>query len=339
MKRRIESLDVAINFPYNLLVVCLGDAFPLLGQSLSETQSVLTTREISIHFKQLIDETLLPTVTFFKCDFSFRRVGLINKQVIPLFTGLKKVVLGLFGGITDEGLQKLTAIQELDLSYNRQITDKGVEKLINLCSLNLLSCDGISGECLRHLTQLKRLGLKKNDRLRGSCLLSLSELEELDLSDNRAVEDSHLINMLHSLRVIKLNENYQINDACIAQMTRLEKLSYHSRIIDDTTLIKLTSLTQLRVGSNTTDRGLSTLYGLTCIDLWRNSRITTEGLTPFLHSLKYINLANNKKIDRSVLFHCPKIEAVFVSNPKCLSTIEKALQEKGIRFACRKRDL
>jgi Leucine-rich repeat (LRR) protein len=337
----MDSLDIAINFPHNLLVVCLGDAFPLLGQSLRETQSVLTAREISIHFKQLIDETLIPTVTFFQCDFSFRCICLINKQVIPLFTGLKKVVLGLYGTITDEGLQKLTSIEELDLSHNLQITDKSVQKLVNLRSLNLFHCDRISGECLRYLTQLKTLGLKKNVHILGACLLPLSRLEELDLSDNATVNDSHLVNMLHSLRVLKLNENYQITDTCVAQMTRLERLSYGSRKIDDAVLMQLTNLKKLSLFDHhrNTDRGLSTLTGLTSINLGYNSVITTAGLTPFLHCLKHIYLRDNTTIDRSILFLCPNLESVIVDDPDCLSSTEKALQEKGVRFVWRERDL
>lgn len=268
-------------------------------------------------------------------------MDLVNECVVPLFTGLKKVQLGIYSAITDEGLQKLTSIEELDLTYNRRITDKSVKKLVNLRVLNLLACEGVSGGCLRRLTQLKRLGLKQNTHILGDCLLSLSGIEEIDLSECANVKDGHLVYMLHNLRALKLNGNYQITDACICQMTRLERLSYNARGIDDSVLMQLTNLKKLSLfdKSRNTDRGLSTLTCLTSINLGYNFTITTAGLTPFLHSLKHIHLRDNTTIDRAILLRCPNLESVIVDDPDCLSATEKALQEKGVRFAWRKRDL
>ena len=346
----MRDVDVSYNFPYNLLIFALHLAFPLLGSSSIQTQRVLTARETSTQAKKSIDEILLRSVTFFDSTFSPRRMDLLNECVIPLFSGLKKMIIHTFAYITNEGIQHLTSLEELCLSNNRLISDESVEKLTNIRTLDLRYADGIKGTCLRSLTKLKKLSLQTNRDVDGRSLLYLSGLEELNLNYNKMVHDRDLINILDNLRALKLDENYTISGECIARMTRLEKLSFYGRKVEDDILMQLTTLKELKLFDNSynTDRGISTLTRLTSIDLQVNTRITTAGLAPFLHCLKSINLRDNEVIDRSILFQCPNLEVVYVDDEDDLSVvddeddlsvIETALKNKGVQFFWRKRDM
>lgn len=310
----MDTLDTATNFPYNLLVVSLSNAYPLLGAKAMDTIRALHAREISQETKRLIDRVLLPSVSFFECQPPCSMKRVLDSRIIPLFSGLKKVFLpGFVNSIDDNGLRLLTSIEVLHLHNNRKITDESLKYLVNLRELDLWLCTGVTGECFPYLTNLKTLRLAENTDVSNYYFRQLSGLEELDLSYNARIGNKDIDHLSGGLRSLWLRRNCCVTGDCVANMTRLENLTISQCCIKDSTLCRLTTLKHLDLKWNRdiTDAGISTLTRLTSLNISENKNITTEGLSPFMHSLREIGLSFNKTINRSFLLsHCPKLESM-----------------------------
>jgi Leucine-rich repeat (LRR) protein len=78
---------------------------------------------------------------------------------------LKKLSLGSFSSsekkinITDEGIQNLNFLEELNIGTNNIITDEGLK---NLKNLKILYCnDNITIDCIKNLKNLTRISSNK----------------------------------------------------------------------------------------------------------------------------------------------------------------------------------
>jgi len=205
---------------------------------------------------------------------------------------------------TLEGVQTLTLLETLDISYNRlgKMEAKFLTPLTNLTKLYIAEnkLAEIDAEALRPLVHLEVLDLGGNNLRKIQGLETLVNLRELWLGKNKIVKIEGL-DTLRSLVRLSIQSN---------RITKIENLD------------KLVTLEELYLSDQGIAQieGLDTLEKLTTLDLTNNKLTSTAGLPP-LPELTDLWLAANQitsfdEIERLVPLLTEKIDTlVFERNP------------------------
>jgi Leucine-rich repeat (LRR) protein len=234
----------------------------------------------------------------------------LGDAILERIAGLTKLrVLKLcLADVTDSGLrhlQRLTALEELDLSFNLEITDNGTANLRTLSRLRRLNLgdtragDG-SAPVIGQLALLEELSLGAPQPVEGMSespqltdagmkdLRKLSRLKKLDLGFTHVTADGlqHLDGM-PGLRFLNLR-GMRITDAAMGRINNLrelEQLLLSETPVSDAGLTKLTGLSHLKriylAKTNITDAGLMQLHRLNQledVELNDEPRVGDEGL-------------------------------------------------------------
>ena len=202
------------------------------------------------------------------------------------------------------GIQNLTGLANLSLSYNEIITDISV--LSGLTSLTNLSLGGNNIRdisALSGLTSLTYLSLGENEIITDISVLSgLTGLTDLRLHVN-SITDISALSGLTSLTSLSLSTNSITDISALSGLTILTFLSLGGNSFTDISALSgLTSLTELHLGGNSiTDiSALSGLPSLTSLWLYVNS-ITDISALSGLTSLTFLGLSTNSITDISAL--------------------------------------
>lgn len=208
-----------------------------------------------------------------------------------------------FPWITDETLERLPNITQLNLYKNYLITDKGLQCLKNLTELVLFKNSLITDAGL--MPTLRKLNLNNNNMVTDAGLQNCPKLSRLDLSRNFKITNegiehlriihlvlrcNHLISKLpHAVRRLDLQQNHTVTNEALP-----------------------VGLTELNLSGNQiiTDAGLSALTNLRILDLTRNTTITDRGLPP---SLTKLNLTNTTTITDAKLLTMTNLKKLYVS--------------------------
>ncbi|MBB3839336.1 small GTP-binding protein [Runella defluvii] len=192
-------------------------------------------------------------------------------------------------------LQKLTALQSLDLS-NNQISDYSfLEKLTVLQSLDLSNNQISDIRFLEKFTALQSLDLSINQISDIRFLEKLTVLQSLDLSNNQ-ISDIRFLEKLTALQLLNLSSN-QISDIrFLEKLTALQSLYLsNNRISDIRFLEKLTALQSLYLSNNQISdySFLEKLTALQSLDL-SNNQISDYSFLEKLTALQSLDLNFNQ---------------------------------------------
>ena len=190
-------------------------------------------------------------------------------------------------GVTDAVLARMDKLVRLDLDYCQLLSDEGLVNLVDLQSLSIAGNQlvGRQPDVLPSLLRLTALDISTTRAVTGDTVRQLTSLTFLGLAGvsgtqrRLQIEDAEL-GELTQLRALILSHNWQITDAALTRLTRLEFLS-------------LDSLGQVqfpgggiphsrRKHSGITDGCFPALISLRVLDLSENTQITgaTVSLLP-----------------------------------------------------------
>ncbi len=178
-----------------------------------------------------------------KCDF-YTKINLkkVNRELYSIVR-IIKIPDDLMYKLTDDILQNLPYLQELNLENNESITDDGIEHLSNLQSLCLN--DNITDNSIKKLLNLKALSLGNNNEITTDSIKHLSKLEEFNLCCNKSIVDND-IKDLFNLKILNLGINYNITDDGIKNLLNLQKMDiYDNDGITYKSIKKLSNLQEL----------------------------------------------------------------------------------------------
>ena len=218
-----------------------------------------------------------------------------------------------------DGLQCLTALEELDLSHN---------------SLDDL---GPLGE-LRHLVNLKLISAVGNDI---DALAEVERLRELDLSEN-GIDDISPLAGLTDLRKLVLAENDVDDLAPLAGMVRLEELDLeYNHVVDLDPLADMRHMQKLVVWPSGIE-DIQALAGMPLLEHLDLAGGRIEDISPLagLEYLSYVRLFSNDIRDISPLVANPGLdqgdEVVLIDNPlDCQAQADniQALRDRGVEIS------
>jgi hypothetical protein len=128
----------------------------------------------------------------------------------------------------------------------------------------------VADDTLVHCTALTSLSLRATYRVSGPALRALVRLRELDLSGNYVIHYPSALSNCTNLHTLILDSAVRLPGVAILGHTQLRDLS-------------------LQANDQVLDRHLTTLSGLTALDLLHNSAITWRGLSA-LRQLRWVQL-------------------------------------------------
>ncbi|MHA1932683.1 MAG: leucine-rich repeat domain-containing protein [Promethearchaeota archaeon] len=268
-------------------------------------------------------------------DYKIFHESEIDSKCLKLFSGLKKLCLwecnlNNFSTLTDlislkinggeqpqindiseiKGLEKLTKLQELDLSHNGIYEIKNLENLVNLRKLDFSYNDIRKIKCLETLTLLESLKLGFNDIDEIIGISKLLNLRQLDLSNEAYAYVKRL--------------PYNPGNANL-RLTRIrEEIEEHRNL-----RIK-TRYTPFRHFIKEI-KGLSNLVNLEELDLSGNQISEIKGLSK-IKNLKILNLSNNEICEIKCIESLRNLEELYLSDtyiPKAeLNEFKKTIKFK-----------
>ena len=172
-----------------------------------------------------------------------------------------------------KGLENLTNLNKLHLSFNEITEISGLDNLINLKSLHLQGNKIRKIKGLEQLKNLEYLYLNNNGIFKIQGITNLSKLKSLMIYDNRITEIQE-VDHLSNLEILNLRNNE------ISEIKGLKGLSNLKRL--DLSNNRITEI-----------KGLDNLVGLEFLDLSYNQINEIKGLDS-LKNLKFLDLRNNK---------------------------------------------
>ena len=159
------------------------------------------------------------------------------------------------------GLDAMTAVTELNLSFTELADISGLADLVQLQRLNLIGTAVSDVSALEGLTQLQWLDLSGTAVSDVSALQGLTQLRELDLS-RTAVSDVSALQGLTQLQKLELSGTAVSDVSALAGLMRLKKLNLSWTAVSDVSALKgLVQLQELNL-SGTAVSDVSTLKGL-----------------------------------------------------------------------------
>jgi hypothetical protein len=164
------------------------------------------------------------------------------------FTNLTSLSLSHTRYFPSKSLKSLRlSLRTLKLRNNESINTKSVSKLTALTELDLSYDSYIEGEALLTLTRLKVLNLDYNDVVRSEHISHLRELESLSIILNHRIAPSALT-CLHNLQHLKLTAvSIGDNPNCFKLLTNLRSLQCSSRALENPAIQALPLLTDLNI--------------------------------------------------------------------------------------------
>ncbi|MCU0393023.1 MAG: leucine-rich repeat domain-containing protein [Thermoflexibacter sp.] len=226
---------------------------------------------------------------------------LTGKELAKLSELPQLKTLYLFDTISDKDisfLENLTALQSLDLSYNRISDYSFLEKLTALQSLDLRHNQISEIRFLEKLTALQSLDLRDNRISDISFLENLTALQKLDLSRNQ-ISEIRFLEKLTALQSLSLSYNRISEIRFLEKLTALQNLDLSRNQISDIRFLeKLTALQSLNLSSNQISdiRFLENLTALQTLYLGFN-QITDIRFLENLTALQTLNLSSNQISD------------------------------------------
>lgn len=224
----------------------------------------------------------------------------ISDNSLINLTRLKSLkICSIFNGgalhISNRSLRTLTQLTHLSLcSKTPKITDESIEMLENLTDLDLTNNYSISFEAFRNHTRITALNLEKWHHMPPEGLINFPNLTCLNISlQSRNISNEWFSKLsddsfIHLTKLRYLNLNYQERDDCVT----------------DKSFKNLTQLTHLSLRGNTviTDEGLSHLVNLNTLDLnmRHTSPISNKGLS-VLTNLTHLNLSKEKDTKKCLI--------------------------------------
>lgn len=150
----------------------------------------------------------------------------------------------------------MTNLTDLSIGYNPNIYPRHIIHPTRLVSLNIRN-HHFTDEFIMAFINLTRLSL--NNRITYEGIKNLSKLVDLDITASPILFSNQ--DVLRLTHLTHLFSHYEIGDEGIQNLTNLRALYFdyrHDNTISDKGLSKLTNLTILDLGSNTT----VTQYGI-----------------------------------------------------------------------------
>ncbi|WMJ79839.1 leucine-rich repeat domain-containing protein [Clostridium sp. MB40-C1] len=207
-----------------------------------------------------------------------------------------------------EGLEKLTNLEKIDLSFNSIENISALKGLTKLKTLNLSfnwSYDGKGLEALGESSNLENLDLT-SDRVGDiSALKKFAKLKTLNLQDNRFFEDISALGGLTNLQTLNLRSNEIKDISALKGLINLKTLDLGGNQIKDISPLKrLINLTEIDLSYNQIS-DISALEGLTNLKQLKLSNNKFKNITPLkkLTNLEYVQLINNQinDVDKKAL--------------------------------------
>lgn len=204
-----------------------------------------------------------------------------------------------YGGIRNlSGIEKLTSLNQLDISNNSVSDFSPLSALTNLTDLNLYGNRIVDLTTLGALTSLTKLNLESNSIVDLTPLSALTNLTELNLESNNIVALTPL-STLTKLTILKLNYNKIVDLGPLSTLTNLTALDLkYNQIVNLSPLAALTTLTGINLSSNKiVDLSpLSPLTHLTTLNLDYNQIVELSPLTT-LTNLAAVELSGNQIVN------------------------------------------
>ena len=193
-------------------------------------------------------------------DYSERRTGIKKLEHLHTLTALNQLDISYNQVAKIEGLEKLTALNQLDISYNQIAKIEGLEKLTALNQLDISYNQIAKIEGLEKLTALNQLDISYNQIAKIEGLEKLTALNQLDISYNQIAKIEGL-EKLTALNQLDISYN---------QIAKIEGLE------------KLTALNQLDISYNQIAKieGLEKIGTIERLDI---SNTQISDLTPIKH--------------------------------------------------------
>ncbi len=174
---------------------------------------------------------------------------IISNNCIKLLTKLTSLSIRRNFGITNRGISMLTNLVSLDLNHGANITDSALANLTKLVNLGLGDNYDITNKGIAHLN-LGVLSLSDRSACKLQLLSNTSSLRSLSLFGNIDVGS---IEKMSNLNLLIVRENPQFTVKSVSQLTSLERLQIISCGIQESDLLQLTHLTNLKIIENTND--------------------------------------------------------------------------------------
>lgn len=187
---------------------------------------------------------------------------------------------------------QLNPIKTLYLYKNHNITDEYIQQLTSLTELNCIGNDIITANSIKYLTSLTTLNYNKIKSLTDEIVYNLTNITYLNCSSSRYIKDLH-IQSLNSLKYLKCSCT-NVSNQGIENLTNLTTLDCRRcSNITDYGLQKL-RLSTLYGNSNMTNKSLfSQSKSLTFLHGNNMRKITDLGMES-LENLNYLSLVFSK---------------------------------------------
>ncbi|MCJ1468705.1 hypothetical protein MMC07_007335 [Pseudocyphellaria aurata] len=210
---------------------------------------------------------------FTKAEKLCLRQNQVSRIDFPSSLGATLRELDLYDNVISrvKGLESLTRLTSLDLSFNRIKHIKNIGHLKELKDLYLVQNKIQTIEGLEGLEKLRNLELAANRIREIENLETLSGLEELWLGKNKITQMKNL-DSLRSLKILSIQSNRLSEISGLSGLSNLEELYISHNIL--TEVSGLEENTRLRVLdiSNNQITNLTNLHHLQCLEeLWASS--------------------------------------------------------------------
>ncbi|AVL94967.1 hypothetical protein ma581 [Moumouvirus australiensis] len=241
--------------------------------------------------------------------------------------------------VSDDHLQSLSDIYELNLKKCKNITGTGFKYLNNLKKINISWCRKLKNSELQYLKNIVKINLSRSNindegikylifsKTEVDNLIPRNNIKQINLSNTNITNDS--IKYLSEIPIVKINYCPHIDASCLGYLSIIKSLSIRLTHDRNTNLCEnlkyLKNIEKLKLNtSHLTGQHLKYLNNLRVLDA-QNSQIELKDID-FLNKLEYLSMRFNDYLDHfdiiyfrnlSVLKlpHCPGI------NDNCLKNL------------------
>ena len=172
-------------------------------------------------------------------NLKVHEIGTFTDDVIRYLSD-RIIGINLFDNkkITNYGIEKLSRLQFLGLSFNKLITDDTLKLFKNLTWLDIGFNKNITDEGIKDLTCLVYLNMEHSSSITDDGIFNLVRLEKLNLSNCKYITDRG-ISQMYMIKWLCLNDTRGVTN--IKHMKDLEYLNicHNNIIIDESEFKKL----------------------------------------------------------------------------------------------------
>uniref|UniRef100_A0A6G6AD15 F-box and FNIp repeat-containing protein n=1 Tax=Borely moumouvirus TaxID=2712067 RepID=A0A6G6AD15_9VIRU len=294
----------------------------------------------TLRLNKCLRNIILEMIGNYPKSFSF---NLKKSNIIKINLSLVKNVKYLnlsHTNVSDDHLQSLSDIYELNLKKCNNITGTGFKYLNNLKKINISWCRKLKSSELQYLKNVVKINLSRSNindegikylifnNAEVDNLIPQNNIKQINLSNTNITNDS--IKFLSEIPIIKINYCPHIDASCLEYLSTVKSLSIRLTHDRNTNLCEnlkhLKNIERLKLNTSfLTGQHLKYLNNLKVLDA-QNSRIEFKDID-FLNKLEYLSMRFNDYLDHFDAIHFKNLRVLKL--PHCQGINDNCLKNLG----------